>query len=412
MDQNNNPILLFSEAISYCHIVRPLIVGRWLKELNRPITVVCHPRARDLFIAEGYQVKTASMADPVKIYSRLARGSYIYEESDLINYYCEDRQLIEEIKPTLIVADFRFTLLHLAGEAQIPAVGISSVSCHPFFPLDGTTPNPFVKTPLIPVKLLDYLQGTAFGRLVRAQVIKEISKPYRSASLKSRLRPLGTFFDYASQGSLCLLCDHPDIMPLPSLRAQDYYAGALVWERDEELPAVLKNLDKSIKTIYITVGTQESLRLDFLDDLVNALLRLGVRIIVSRGGRDFKIGLQHENLMLFDFLNESKLLPNIDLYICHGSAMSIYQGLFFGIPMIAIPCQADQHYHSEALLRLRVGKLVRPINLKARAVAKLASDLIMDQDLKDRCRQLSAKVQGYSGKEGFLRRVKKLLPVP
>ena len=112
--------------------------------------------------------------------------------------------------------------------------------------------------------------------------------------------------------------------------------------------------------------------LEFLDELLRHLLDADFTVILSKGKRQFEVSVSDEHLFVYDFLNETKLLPMLDLYITHGSAMSIYHGLYYGVPMISIPVQADQHFHSEALIRNGVGTLYRPVHLSVRKLVETA----------------------------------------
>jgi UDP:flavonoid glycosyltransferase YjiC (YdhE family) len=404
-----SPILLFSEGISYCHVVRPLIIGRWLKELDQPILVACPRAHQQVFESEGYQTVPIETADPVAIYSRLAKGKTLYTANELLEYFTQDEQLIKDVSPRLIVADFRFPLLQLAKRAGIPSVGITSASCHPNFPLDGTTPNPFVRPSFIPPEFIDAIQKTFIGAVTRKLLVSDLSRPYRKASAKYGLPQLPTFFDYASQGDLCLLSDHPEIMPISQLRPQDFYTGALIWKRDDPLPAELDQLPADRNKVYITVGTQESMTLEFLDELLTRLLDEGHVVILSKGKRQFEIPVRNPRLFVFDFLNETKLLPLVDLYIYHGSAMSTYHGLYFGVPMISIPVQADQHFHSEALMRNGVGTLFRPVRLRISDVVATAQRQLEDSAVKEASKQIQTKLRSFSRREEILQRIGQLI---
>ncbi|MHB0954822.1 MAG: glycosyltransferase [Pirellulaceae bacterium] len=395
MNGNTRPILLASEGISYCHVVRPLIIGRWLKELKLPIIVACPQPHQAMFAEEGFATIPIETADPKTIYHRLAKGHTLYNTQELLTYFEQDEQLLKEVDPQLIVADFRFTLMQLARRCGIPSVGITSASCHPSFRLDGTTPNPFVRPAFLPAGFFDALQRTVIGKVTRKLLVAELSRPYRQASRKYGLPVLPTFFDYASQGDLCLLSDHPLVMPLDKLRPQDLYTGALIWERDTPLPPALQNLPADRKTVYVTVGTQESLSLDFLDELLSQLLKDGYTVVLSKGTRPFEVSFQHDRLLVFDFLNEAKLLPKIDLYVYHGSAMSTYHGLYYGVPMISIPVQADQHFHSEALIRLGVGTLFRPVHLKINELTATVHRMMNDPGVRDAARRVQQQLQSY-----------------
>lgn len=409
MDSGKRTVLIFSEGISYCHIVRPLIVSRWLKELDLDLLVACTTKAEPLFKAEGLATLIVETADPKLIFARLARGSYLYSEDEMSEYYRKDAALLDRIEPSLIIADFRFSLLHLASARSIPSVGMTSASCHPAYPLSKQTPNAFISPSWLPARLFDAMHRTWFGRRVQNSVIKAISVNYQRASERHGLEPLGSFFEYASQGDLCLLCDDPEVMPLPKLRAQDVYTGALIWDRIDDLPNEFYKLDPTRKKVYITIGTQESLKVGFVKPLVLGLVKQGCSVILSKGKRDIDLEIDAPNVVIVDFINESKLLPEIDLYIYHGSAMSTYQGLAAGVPMISIPAQADQHFHSEALVRLGVGELIRPVELKTERLLAIAEKMLTNSDTRDHSRQFAEQIRLRSNKVEVIDRIQGLL---
>lgn len=126
---------------------------------------------------------------------------------------------------------------------------------------------------------------------------------------------LPTFFDYASQGDICLFCDHPALIPINPLRPGDFYTGALLSERPEPLPSVLSRLDPGKKTIYVSLGTQESLPTHFLENYIQQLLSKNLQVIVSLGQRPLRMSIKHNNLFVFEFVNDSKLLALVDLMV-------------------------------------------------------------------------------------------------
>ena len=239
-NNNSNPVLLFSEGISYCHVVRPLIVGKWLQETECQILVACVDRHRSLFEGAGFSTVTIETADPKLIYNRLARGKTLYCSEELIDYCRKDSELLDEVDPSLVIADFRFTLLQLAKQRGLPTVGITSASCHPNFTLNESTPNPWIWPSFVPAATFDFVQKTVLGSILRKQTVRELSRPYQTASRVCGLPVLDTFFEYASQGDLCLLSDHPAVMPVDRMRPQDLYTGALIWHAVNRYPRAWK----------------------------------------------------------------------------------------------------------------------------------------------------------------------------
>lgn len=370
--------LVFSEGISYCHVVRPLVIAGWLRELPLSMTVACTARHRQLFEDAGFETLEIQTADPQKIYQRLAHGGTLYTKEELLEYYRQDDRLLNEISPDLVLSDFRFTLQQLAKAKRIPSIGITSASCHPNFEMPKTTPNAFLKPSFVPPRWFDAIQRTPLGALAQRAIVRKLSQPYQQASKAYGLPVLESFFEYASQGDLCLLSDHPDVMPLRTLRPQDMYLGPIIWEREESLPEGIVRLleEQDGPLIYITVGTQDSMKLDFLDPLLQQLTARGYRVVLSKGRREFDVQHQHDELCVVDFVNESKLLPHVDVYLCHGSALSVYNGIYHGVPMIAIPAQPDQHFHADAVVRLGLGQCVRPAELRADELLETISQIL------------------------------------
>ena len=404
------PLLIFSEGISYGHIARSLIFANWLKQLNYPILVACTNTSSSLFRAEGFETINIEIANPKKIYQRLCKGTPMYTKEELLKYFEQDDYLIKQIEPRMVISEFRFTALQLAKKSGIPSVGLTDATCHPNFVPDKTVPDPFVKPHFIPLWLLDFIaQKTIFGAVIDRQVTNKISTSLREASLEYGLEQLDTFFDYASQGDICLICDHPDLIPINPLRSGDIYTGAMLWERHEPLPSELSRLNVDRKTVYVCPGTQESLPIDFLILYIQKLLSHNVQVIVSRGKRDFELKIDHHSLFVFDFVNESKLLSQVDIMVYPGGAMSTYQALSCGVPLIVLPAHANQHFYGEAIVKNNLGYLFRPSRLKINRLIEVTLKILDNNSIYERVFHFKQKISSFNNRPKILNRIKDML---
>lgn len=408
--KNTHPLLLFSEGISYGHIARSLIFANWLKQLNYPIIVACTDASSSLFKTEGFETTSLNIANPKDIYQRLCQGIPMYTKEELLEYFEQDDSLIKHLKPRLIISEFRFTALQLAKKYGIPSVGLTDATCHPNFVPDKTVPDPFAKPSFIPLKLLDFIaQKTPIGELINKQATNNISISLREASKVYGLEQLDTFFDYASQGDICLICDHPDLIPIEPLRSGDTYTGAILWERHESLPPELSHLDPDRKTIYICPGTQESLPTDFLTSYIQRLLEQNLQVIVSRGKRDFELKIDARSLFVFDFINENKLLSQVDVMVYPGGAMSTYQALNCGVPLIALPAHANQHFYGEAIMKNNLGYLFRPSRLKIDQLAEATVKLLNNYSIHEAVLGFQQKLSNFNNRREILNKIQNIL---
>ena len=335
----------------------------------------------------------------------------MYETEDLLNYFKQDEAIIEQFKPCLIVSEFRFTALQLAKKLGIPSVGMTDATCHPHFEINGTVPDPLAKPNFLPLWFFDFIaQKTPLGKQMNRQIVQKISTSLREASATYGLEVLPTFFDYASQGDICLLCDHPDLIPIHPLRSGDIYTGALLWENPDSLPPELTKLNSNYKTVYISLGTQESLPTNFLDNYVEELLKKKLQVIISRGKRSFNLDIQqNDTLYLFDFLNDSKVLPLVDTMIYPGGAMTTYQALSCGVPLIALPAHANQHFYSEALAHNQLGCFFRPSRLKIDALVEKTFHLLNNSITRAAIKKFQQKIGSFNPRDAILKQIEDLL---
>lgn len=404
------PILIFCEGISYGHAVRSLILAQWLEKLNPDrIRVACPEKFSPLFVAEGFDTVAIDITDPVTIYKRLRQGRMMYEKADLLKYFEQDDRLIQQVQPQLIVSDFRFTALQLAKKYGIPSVSIAEATVHPHFVTEGTIPDPFVKPAWIPLDWLDWLARSPLGKKMKQQVTRNISLSLREASASYGVEVLPTFFDYASQGDICLLCDHPDLIPIMPLRPGDLYTGALLWENPEPLPSEIDRLDPTRKTVYVSLGTQESLPTDFLELYIKKLLEENLQVIVSLGKRSLQLPTSRDSLFGFEFINDSKLLPLVDLMVYPGGQMSTYQALSCGVPLIALPAHANQHFYAEAIVRNNLGCLFRPSRLNINTLLTTTLRLLNDPAILSSTKVFQQKLASFKPETKILSRIEALI---
>jgi UDP:flavonoid glycosyltransferase YjiC (YdhE family) len=406
-------ILLFSEGISYGHIIRSLIIARWLRELDRNIVVACTEASTSLFAAEGFATDIIDIANPKDIYQRLRQGGAIYTSEELLRYFRQDDSLIQKYQPRLIISEFRFTAPQLAKKYGIPVVRIADATNHPNFKPLGTVPDPFAKPEFLPLWLLDFIsQKTPIGSKINEETIKTISLSLRESSISYGLEPLANFFEYATLGEICLLADHPDLIEIDNLRQGDIFTGALLWERPESLPAEIEKLSRDSRyLVYISLGTQDSLPTDFLERYVKKLLDLNIGIVVSRGKRNFNLHIEHSNLLVFDFINETKLFASVkvDLLVYPGGTMTTYHALAYGVPLLTLPAHANQHFYGEAIQKNQLGYFFRPSRVRIDTLVEATMDILNNATIKENTRLFQDKLMVFDNRSEIMNKIKKLL---
>ncbi len=134
-------------------------------------------------------------------------------------------------------------------------------------------------------------------------------------------------------------------------------------DRFDKVPQPSTAQLKAGSTIYVSLGTVFNANLDLLKTLMNVLSTTKYKVIVSTGKNDviyrdlrgFRVG---SNIHICKFVNQLDVLSKASLFITHGGMNSIYEGLYFGVPMIVIPQMQEQRFNAHRIQELNAGLLL------------------------------------------------------
>nr|XP_015838840.1 PREDICTED: UDP-glucuronosyltransferase 2A2-like [Tribolium castaneum] len=151
--------------------------------------------------------------------------------------------------------------------------------------------------------------------------------------------------------SLVLSNSHSTIHDaVPHLPAVKNIGGYHV-ETPNKLPEDLKNYLNTAKNGVILVSMGSGLRSKDLDPkmhklFINVFSKLKQNVIWK-----FETELKNtpKNLKTFQWLPQQDVLahPNIRAFITHGGVSSLIEAVYFGVPVVGIPCFADQENNLE-----------------------------------------------------------------
>lgn len=122
-----------------------------------------------------------------------------------------------------------------------------------------------------------------------------------------------------------------------------------------------KNLLSSRSVIYISLGTVFNRNINLLKTLINALKSKGHKIIISAGGDDNiytqlkSLQVSGNHVQVHKFVDQKKILRETALFITHAGMNSVYEGLYFEVPIILIPQMQEQQINALRVQELKAG---------------------------------------------------------
>lgn len=108
---------------------------------------------------------------------------------------------------------------------------------------------------------------------------------------------------------------------------------------------------KNRPRVYLTLGTVSFGAVEVLSRVVNEISRLDVDLLVAVGpeGDPTALGDVGDNVHLEKFVDQSRVLPLVDLMVHHGGTGSVLGALANGLPQLILPQGADQFFNAQFL---------------------------------------------------------------
>lgn len=345
-------ILFVAEAVSLAHVARPSVLAGALSTARYEI-VFASNGAYGLCTAGSTWAKYRIEGISSELFmKRLAQGSPVYSEEELQQYVESDLRMLEEIKPDLVVGDFRLSLAISARLLKIPLIVIGNAYWSAF-----ANEQRMLAPDLPAARLLGF---TVFDPIFRAAwpfASRLHTAPINRVRKRFGLKPYRSIREYYGDGDVVLYCDTPGLVPCTAAPASHHFIGPVVWSPSVELPiwwAEAMAVDRP--RVYITLGSTGDV--DLLPKLVEACVRQGLVCLVATAGRTKWVS-SSQLVFSADFLPGNLAAAASSLVVCNGGSPTAHQALKEGVPVLGICSNLDQVLNMVGVCRVGAGLSMR-----------------------------------------------------
>jgi UDP:flavonoid glycosyltransferase YjiC (YdhE family) len=394
-------ILFFAEAVTLAHVTRPLTLAQALDADKFEIHFACAP-GKD-FLFNDVNLKRwpiFSIKDDVFL-NALSNGAPLYNVQTLARYIEDDRQLIETLRPDLVVGDFRLSLAVSAPLCKVPYVAIANAHWSPFSTLKNF---PLPNTPI--TRLLGVGLGQRLFHLVKPLAFAFHARPLNKLRRSFRLPVMESLLEAYTYGDYTLYADVPTLVPTENLPSNHRYIGPIFWSPQIALPEWWKDLTEKDTVIYVTLGS--SGQIDLLPIIVAGVKDVPLTILLATAGRT-KLEELPNNFRTADYLPGEKASKHARLVICNGGSATAYQALKAGVPVLGIPSNLDQFLTMTAIMKKNAGMLLRPEGLTSELVRDSVMKMLATEDYQTCANEIAADIANYDAQSNFCSFIEQLL---
>lgn len=381
-------ILFVSESVTLAQIVRLTTLGHALD----PDRYEIHFAATDFptyvdFSGQRWPLWGISAAHAQ---ARLAAGKRLYTRAVLERYVKADLDVIDRVRPDLIVGDLRWSLAVSAPLRKLPLASLINAYWSRFAKRDGF---PMPDHPV--VRLLGERTAAKYFPKALPWVFRYFAAPLNQQRERAGLAPLGDLLDVLGFGDFVLYADPPELVEMRELPAHHHFLGAIAWSAAGPLPEAWGRTDTPI---YVTLGSSGAARA--VPIVLAALSRLPVDVLLATAGRPVARTLPG-NVRAVGFVNGGAACARARLVIHNGGSSTGYQALLAGTPVLGLPGNLDQYLASERIDARQAGLTLRSGTLREDAVVAAVERLLGEPGFRQRAEGLRDLFVRYDARERF-----------
>lgn len=154
------------------------------------------------------------------------------------------------------------------------------------------------------------------------------------------------------------------------------------------------------KVLLVSLGSSYTQQPEFYRQCVSAFGGLAGWHVVLQIGKHVdpaELGDVPGNVEVRSWVPQLAILEQADAFVTHAGMGSSSEGLFNGVPMIAVPQGAEQPLNADRLVELGVARRVDTADATADALRSALLELTSDPDVALRAARLKAEVRAEGG---------------
>lgn len=338
-------ILVISESVSLAHMIRPLEVAQALHESGHDVTFAVDTRET---LPGGFgtlKVRHLSCIGQREFLSRVRGNVVPYTKEELREYVDDDRSLIQEINPDLIVHDFR-TSLQLSPDLT---TGRLCTIGNRYW---ADVPQRIFSMPYPQAGVIGKIAATLprpIAGMLGALADRMAAAPFDAVARERDISAAGRFSRYMTAGDYSWYADPVALFPGTGGDAEkrELSLGHISWLPPRSL---LEPLPEEPVDVYVALGSSGPEWI--LPQVISVLQELNLSVLVCSGvtaaGADFQIS-PRTSVVQRRLVDGNEAARRARLMICNGGSPAVYQGFEGGCRVLGICSNFDQALCMDAL---------------------------------------------------------------
>ncbi len=383
-------VLFFAEPATAAHVGRPVVLAQGLAREGYEVSVATGRDFRHIAEDAGLPVHDLWSIGTRAYLSAVAAGRPVFPYEVLEQYASDDARLIAQVRPDVIVGDFRLSLAVSARLARIPYLAISNAYWSPYAAGRFTIP------PHRATRLFGVGMANRVFQLLRPMIFAHHARPMQQLRRRHGLQPIayglrGVF----TESDMTLFADVPEMVPSADCGSPNRYAylGPVVWDPGGELPIDILTGSDQRPLAYISLGSSGDPEL--LGTIMKAAEASGCRVAAATGKLAYSLPTGIHAIVRPSFPG-GELAAMAAVVICNGGSPSAHQALAQGTPVIGIPGNLDQLLNMQFVVATGAGLAIRADQVTIPRLEATIRRILDQQQFKQRAMRVKHWLSTYA----------------
>lgn len=343
-------ILIFADGVTTAHVTRMEQLARQLDQNQFEIHLAAPEKYFSLLSIQkdlNTTLHSISSVATDDFNRRLYQTEFPWTADELSRQAKEDLELVQKVKPDLIVGDTRLDLIVVAQKLKIPYYNVVSFYWSPTYPRPQLVPHVAV------VDAVGRGLSQIFSPLVTPFILSMQKKKMNAWLKEWGVSPLQSIFDFYSQGDYLLFPDPEEFFagfPCPENAA---FIGPLIWNSPlTQWPSAWTDFKKSQTSFaFVSMGSSGNTKL--FPKLVQSLIDLKFEVLAV-GPESVTRELKRPGVHVASFLPMDRVFKTCSLVIGNGGTGTTYPGIQEAAHTFHIPTNMDQYLNLHRLREMHL----------------------------------------------------------
>jgi UDP:flavonoid glycosyltransferase YjiC (YdhE family) len=367
--------------------VRPLTLARALDPETYDVHFACDSRFDSVIgRADRIQYLPLWSIPPERFLGAVNRSDFPFTDDDLEVYLEQEKRLIDQVRPDLIVSDLRLTVSISAELASIPHAAVTNLAW---------SPHRRLGFPPVPPSSTFATDGGAGRKAPARRSASAVMNRFRD---RHGLPAISGICELICRGDYTLYADPEGLIETAPLPDTDICLGSIDWSPPVPNPVWWGSWDPQATLVYFAAGSTGDA--EGAPALIRSLAEMGVTVLTATSGR-VRLDDMPPNVLVADFLPGKDACRLSSAVVSNGGSATSYQALAAGAPVLGQWSNVDQYLCAMSIQQSGAGLAHPAAGMKPGQFRELASRLLEDAGLQRAAQAMAAIFAAQNAPERF-----------